>query len=119
MKWLAVLVIALWTWGTLGCGGVDRDGDGMLRIVCLGDSNTDRNFKPNVPTWCERLQARHPEWEIINRGATYAVARGCGILQACSLLAAALQLEFDVVLLAFGTNDLYGGATAEEVVVAL
>jgi len=94
----------------------DRDGDGRIRVVCLGDSNTET--PPGVaPSWCDRLAAQgseapiDPRLRVVNRGWGGSTAR-----ETASFFPARVPLRYalendapDVVLLAFGTNDVLAG----------
>ena len=40
-------------------------------LACLGDSNTasiTAPIAPLVPSWCDVLAARHPNWAVVNTG---------------------------------------------------
>jgi lysophospholipase L1-like esterase len=97
----------------------DRDRDGRITVACLGDSNTRPS--PALPrTWCERLLDHLPaeRWRVINRGEGGATAVEFG-----SLILAGEHLDYalendavDVVILAYGTNDLlFAGAAPKDV----
>jgi lysophospholipase L1-like esterase len=101
---------------------LDRDGDGVTRVACLGDSNT---FADPPPGWCDLLGETSPHWVMSNRswngmsivdfGATY----GGFVLAAAPHVDEVLSLDqADVVILAFGTNDLRQGATPQAIVEA-
>lgn len=103
----------------------DRDGDGRIRVVCLGDSNTES--PPGVaPSWCDRLGGEgaalgDPRVRVVNRGLGGATARA-----SASVLPAAVPLRYalendapDAVLLAFGTNDVLAGEDPPAVAAAL
>lgn len=98
----------------------DRNGDGVVRIVCMGDSNTEGALVPERRSWCERLAARHPGWEVQNGGVRYAQATGSGFISGWALLGMTLGSNPDAVLISLGTNDLANlGRTPEETVDAL
>jgi lysophospholipase L1-like esterase len=101
---------------------LDRDGDGVTRVACLGDSNT---FAHPGPGWCDLLGTASPHWVMSNRswngmsvidfGETY----GGFVLAAAPHVDEVLTLDHpDVVILAFGTNDLRHGATPQAIVEA-
>lgn len=121
-------------------GGVrDRNGDGRITVVCLGDSNTQIGYLFD-DTWCERLELllnRSPKpqpptrpagdpsadpvvWETLNRGWSGATAISLpSTRRAEEQLAYTLEFDAaDVVILAFGTNDLLQGVSPEDVLVA-
>jgi alpha-tubulin suppressor-like RCC1 family protein/lysophospholipase L1-like esterase len=114
----------------------DRNGDGRVTVVCLGDSNTQSGYLFEH-TWCERLdmllnRSRSPSqaavdlaadpavWETLNRGWSGATAISLpSMRRAEEQLAYALEFDApDVVILAYGTNDLLQHATPEEVLLA-
>ncbi len=117
----------------------DRNGDGRITVVCLGDSNTQRDFLLER-TWCERLntlldespKSRSPAqspadraaqpaaWETLNRGWSGATAISLpSMRRAEEQLAYTLEFDApDVVILAYGTNDFLQGATPEDVLLA-
>lgn len=107
--------VAAWDDGRLR----DRNGDGRLRVVCLGDSNTQRT-PGGPPTWCEHLGELLPEpFEVVNRGIGGATAISGSLIQAHAPLAYALENdEPDAVILAFGSNDLIAGAEVDAIVEA-
>ena len=86
-------------------------------LACLGDSNTasiTAPVAPLVPSWCDILATRHPEWTIVNTG------HSGGFVTAVALPGAvgseydafvhwdrAAPSHPDVVVLAYGTNDLF------------
>jgi lysophospholipase L1-like esterase len=112
----------------------DIDGDGVTRIACVGDSNTQSTWQGEVAGgfepdrgWCEQLEAllARPDWKTINAGlgGTRAVqdpSIAPGWSGAVHLAYALDELAPDVVILAYGTNDLSRShATPPEVVEAL
>lgn len=103
---------------------LDRNGDGHLVIACLGDSNTSSAWQDEQPGgflpdegWCEQLERLFDDdlVRIINRGlggATVTPRGGLGnpkkdeFLSGYDQLDSVLKLgDVDVVVLAFGTND--------------
>jgi len=103
----------------------DRNHDGRVVIACLGDSNTDPSWQqaidhgfPGGRGWCEQLGERFddPRVAVVNLGIGGATAIDHVLpesLEARVLFGGASQLEFvlekvpaDVVIFAFGTNDL-------------
>ena len=104
-------------------GARDVNADGVVRIVCLGDSNTD----PGVPTvdylsWCEVLQRWCPQWDIVNKRpiamgqATALPPREGRWWHARQQTQQALDLDPDVMVYAYGTNDILQGRSTEDVV---
>jgi alpha-tubulin suppressor-like RCC1 family protein/lysophospholipase L1-like esterase len=109
--------VAAWDDGRLR----DRDADGRLVVVCLGDSNTAR--RTGAPaSWCERLGGMLPgaSWQIVNRGLGGATAvPDASLLRADEPLVYALENDApDAVILAYGTNDVLADAAVEEIVAA-
>lgn len=115
----------------------DRNGDGEVVIACLGDSNTSSVWQQARPKgfseefgWCEQLVARidDPRVRSINVGAGGATIGpsqlGGDLLEQVFFegqqqLDLALFLEsVDVVLMAFGTNDVVAntGSSPEDIV---
>ncbi|MDG2305368.1 MAG: SGNH/GDSL hydrolase family protein [Candidatus Binatia bacterium] len=103
---------------------VDRNGDGEIVIACLGDSNTASTwqgvkpggFEPELG-WCEQLLARleDPRVRILNMGVGGAtvspnivsdVPADRVFFSGVGQLESVLSTDpVDVVILAFGTND--------------
>ena len=84
--------------------------NGRRTLVCLGDSNTAAE-----PSWCDMLQVLLPsaKWRIVNRGQRLALTSYPGDLprNGRSQLLASLAADTpDVVVMAFGTNDLMLGS---------
>jgi len=95
---------------------VDRNGDGKVQVLCVGDSNTDPRW--GQPKWCELIRARHPEWSVADQGQMYARARGDCILCGSALLGSGIaKTSPDVVLIALGTNDIASTHDSPEAVV--
>lgn len=111
------LEVAAWDDGRIR----DHDGDGRIAIVCVGDSNTYRD-EGAPATWCDRLpELLGPEhWSSTGRGMPGATATpGLTPIDAMQQLAYALENDApDVVILAFGTNDVARGVEADAVVAA-
>jgi lysophospholipase L1-like esterase len=84
----------------------DANGDGVFRLACLGDSNTQA---PLEPKWCEKLRdlVADPRFEVVNvaiAGAT--VVEDARVpSRASEQLQEVLPLEPDALVLSFGTND--------------
>ena len=83
----------------------DLNGDGVTRIACLGDSNTDT--RPQITgriSWCDTLGdlVAGNGWSTINGAAAGARVVDIGSLH----LATALTRDPDIVVMAYGTNDL-------------
>lgn len=88
---------------------VDRDGDGTIRLACVGDSNTAVSPTVFPGSWCRTLgkEVWHRDLEVLNHSRIGAslrsfVARKRGAV----LLEEALAERPDAVILALGTNDL-------------
>lgn len=95
----------------------DVDRDGRIVVVCLGDSNTERRGSP-PESWCDSLGELLGDrgWVTVNRGLGGATASDA------SLRPARMQLEYalandapDVVIAAFGTNDLLQDVEVERI----
>jgi len=105
------------------CSIPDADRDGTIRIACLGDSRTDAHFDPNIPSWCERLPTLRPTQKCSGKALplttrNYAVSGTEVTVVAFQQEARALAPPTaDALVVAFGVNDLYLGATVEEVIV--
>jgi lysophospholipase L1-like esterase len=112
----------------------DVDGDGVTRVACVGDSNTQSTWQGEVSGgfgpdrgWCEQLETllARPDWETINAGlgGTRAVRDASiapGWTGPVHLAYALDELAPDAVILAYGTNDLSRShARPPEVVEAL
>jgi lysophospholipase L1-like esterase len=98
----------------------DRDGDGRLRVVCVGDSNTAP--ETGLTKWCERLaDLLPPPFELVNRGLGGATATaGIPMLDGSDPLRYALESDRpDAVILALGSNDVIVGVETEAIVAAL
>jgi lysophospholipase L1-like esterase len=87
----------------------DNNGDGMLQLACVGDSNTVGNTNVWPSSWCHWVAE-----EVLNSSFTtksYSVI-GAGIESAwpdkagATLLAKALEENPDAVVFALGSNDL-------------
>ncbi len=84
----------------------DRDGDGVWRLGCLGDSNTQSSGV--LTRWCEKLAALidDPHFAVVNfssAGATAIPSENDAVSQVESALL--LEMPLDAAILAFGTND--------------
>lgn len=91
----------------------DVNGDGVFRLACLGDSNT-----VGPQRWCNRL-VDLIDFEVVNvavAGATVVTPNRLFESDASQQMAAALALDVDAVVLAFGTNDRLAGSTPEAIV---
>jgi hypothetical protein len=79
---------------------------GLCRMLAVGDSFTWGFGVEREEIWHERIEARHPDWEIVNAGvAGYATDQ-----QLLYLEERGLALRPDVVLLLFHPNDLLENA---------
>lgn len=105
--WMSGLVVALCVAVLSACRShvLDRNGDGVITVICLGDSNTAQG-KPPGPKWCEFVAQLHPDWKVINDGVAYAKAAGDCFFCGKMLLGSALIAVPDIVILALGTNDM-------------
>lgn len=116
------------TLGVLGClflsscVATDVDGDGYIRIYCLGDSNTKADWPlVGVHRWCEYAAALRPTagmglpaiWTNVS------IIGGSAWLSGTIETQAALDGHADVVVLALGTNDAGIGRTVTDVVTDL
>jgi lysophospholipase L1-like esterase len=92
-----------------------------VRILCLGDSNTEQAVAPDRQSWCERVASRHPQWQFVNGGLHFTPASGDCFLCGRTLLGTTLAMSsYDLVLIALGTNDLVNfGYSPEATVDAL
>ena len=101
-------------------GRLDRNHDGVITIACLGDSNT---FADPKPGWCDLLGEASPKWVMSNRSwngmsiIDFGESYGGFKLAAAPHVDEVLTLDHpDVVILAFGTNDLKHAAMPEAIV---
>lgn len=117
---------------------LDRNGDGRVVIACLGDSNTDSNWQyvrpqgfPPGGGWCEQLGSLlDGRATMVNLGMPGSTAAWTELAQAAEkgyYFTGETQLEHaiathcpDVVLMAFGTNDVLPryGYSPEQIVAA-
>lgn len=84
----------------------DANGDGILRLGCLGDSNTEAS--PTLTHWCEMLISLvgDPRFEVVNFAVSGATAIPTGNDASMQIEAAlAPSVHLDAAVLAFGTND--------------
>jgi len=102
--------------------GLDRNHDGVTRVACLGDSNT---AAVPYPSWCDLLGESSPGWVMSNRSAGGMTIMDFGATYGGFVLAAAPHVDEmltldkpDVVILAFGTNDLWRWAPPKKIVEA-
>lgn len=110
-RWLWVLLIVDLIVAGPGCRATplvrDRNGDGLMTVYCLGDSNSDRNWQPRVAKWCDLVAAERPTWYVVNGSFMGTRATGdcfnCGQARLAAALAA---MPIDVVMIALGTNDM-------------
>jgi alpha-tubulin suppressor-like RCC1 family protein len=102
-------------WDTGRIRDVDRDG--RIVVVCIGDSNTERSEIRPV-SWCDRLDAllTDPAWMTVNRALGGAAASDGTLRPGREQLEYALDHDApDVVIAAFGTNDLREGLPPAQV----
>jgi len=98
----------------------DRDGDGVVTVTCIGDSNTSTPNPVTLPRWCERLGALLDDatasgvtevaWKTVNRGVPATFAAVDWVNQALA------EGRPDVMIFAFGTNDLRLPRTPQQLV---
>ena len=109
----------------------DINGDGLIEVCVLGDSNTAEAYPPaprGFPGWCAQLQTERPEWVVHcewARGSAVAADFPKELTDAHPEFlqyTARWQIEesivnatCDVYVLAFGTNDLALGKTGAEI----
>ena len=93
----------------------DVNGDGQVVVACLGDSNSAFPFG----MYCEQLAVQYPDVVFVSYAVPGSRAIGGtddGLSQIAEAAAGANGPPADVVLLAFGTNDIGGGGiSASEV----
>ena len=100
-------------------------------LACLGDSNTDPGHQAFLEQtgWCELIAARYPDWTVVNYALVWstAVARCesqniyqvfCGDGPQGQMATALAQVHPDLVIAAFGTNDIVSGYSAAAVLEA-
>jgi lysophospholipase L1-like esterase len=95
-----------------------RASGGPVKIVCVGDSNTMP--APAFEKWCAKLgRELGPRFTTVDRSwwGTTAVDEGTPYAGRY-LVDGALELDPDVVILAWGTNDLLHGIAPERIVAA-
>ena len=120
---LTILLVGL----VFGCAqrrddGAVRDvtGDGVIRVVVIGDSNSDPEFR-FFPQFCEALATMRPDWDVICK-RPYALAGATVALQpvadahAWAQTTAALAEDPDALIYALGTNDIRKGTPPELIV---
>ncbi len=98
----------------------DVDRDGRIVVVCLGDSNTEQSER-RPASWCDELGGLlgDPAWQTVNRGLGGATAAPSSLRPAQDQLDYALAHDApDVVISAFGTNDLAQQIDPAEIVAA-
>lgn len=127
------------------CPNEDFNGDGTLRVMCSGDSNTDTSWTPRwdngvrMMSWCDGMAflTSGLGWRVANYGAGATTVMFPGIdgdeyktndTARVQLLQASradnLDLGFttrglpDIVVLAFGTNDLHWHAQRQFIIPA-
>jgi lysophospholipase L1-like esterase len=105
-----------------GCAGpplvTDRTGDGVIRVVVLGDSNTKAGDPRIGAVWVDQVAARYPTWEFVNHGIAGARATGKGLARGMALLGPVHRSAADLVLITLGTNDIARGDQSPEDTVA-
>jgi lysophospholipase L1-like esterase len=89
----------------------DVNGDGQVVVACLGDSNSAFPFG----MYCEQLAVQYPEIVFVSYAVPGSRAIGGtddGLSQIAEAAAGVNGPPADVVLLAFGTNDIGGGGVS-------
>ncbi|MEK7649344.1 MAG: GDSL-type esterase/lipase family protein [Patescibacteria group bacterium] len=100
----------------------DINGDGIWRIACLGDSNTQTVPPIITKKWCEHLSdtindSRVQVVNISHAGATVTHQQNNPDWQDAYLhVDLALQQNIDALVLAYGTNDHFQGRSPQEVI---
>ncbi|MEO2168639.1 MAG: SGNH/GDSL hydrolase family protein [bacterium] len=87
----------------------DHNGDGVIRLACVGDSNSVALGDIRPMSWCAALREEvwHRQFEVVNPSVVGAGLRSFHEpKRGAVLLERALSEEPDAVLLALGTNDL-------------
>jgi lysophospholipase L1-like esterase len=87
----------------------DGNGDGVIRLACVGDSNSVAVPDIRPMSWCAVLgeEVWRTDFEVVNPSVVGAGLRSLGESQrGAVLLDRALAEQPDAVLLALGTNDL-------------
>jgi lysophospholipase L1-like esterase len=115
-------------WAAIGCGepprqsGVfDLNEDGVIRVVVVGDSNSDPDFGYER-RFCEALAVLRPQWDVIckrpyaHAGATVTLSPSP---HAYTQTQAAMDEDPDAVVFALGTNDVRRGRSPELIVTTL
>ena len=94
----------------------DRNGDGRIVVVCVGDSNTDDSQSPpDHKMWCTRF-ARPRKWLVINVARARAGAEPAASFNGPAQLHRGLAARPDAVAIALGTNDIQVGRTVAQVI---
>jgi lysophospholipase L1-like esterase len=116
MQKLRLLTATLALTCTLAGCLIDANQDGTLVVACLGDSNTWDDGGAG-PKWCEFLQEQQPTLKVIEGGTILTeptLTENIGIVGAAACdagmgelaIAEAMVPPPDIVIAAFGTNDL-------------
>ena len=98
-------------------GFADLDGDGVYRLGCVGDSNT--SLVSGLKKWCEIIRDgfSDPDFAVINvavNGAT--VNPNLRFTSDATMqMAEVLSQAPDLLVLAFGTNDVFQGRTPQQI----
>lgn len=125
-KMLKHSILSLLTLVLSGCIDaplMDYTGDGIIRIVVFGDSNSEPGWQP-FPNWCEKLSQQVPEdWDVIceapyAKGGATAIKSGepyRAYLDWQVTKALESGIEFDAAIFAYGTNDMIFPATTDDI----
>lgn len=113
----ALLLLLLVAAACRSAAPADRNGDGVVRVVCLGDSNSALGDPRVGDTWCEYAAARFPDWQFVNQGRGFARVMGNTMLWGKALLQHVWRVQPDILLIALGTNDLLSAEQAPQQVV--
>ena len=98
-------------------GFADLDGDGVYRLGCVGDSNT--SLVSGLKKWCEIIRDgfSDPDFAVINvavNGAT--VNPNLRFTSDATMqMAEVLSQAPDLLVLAFGTHDVFQGRTPQQI----
>jgi len=120
---LAILAIVFLTGCRSSCPIPDADGDGTIRIACLGDSRTDAHFDPNIPRWCERLPNLRPTQRCGSKSLPLVTKNVAVSGVQVTVVAFRQETEAlsdppaDALVVAFGINDVSNGKIVEELIV--
>ena len=119
MTKLTLCAFVLCGWLT-GCNLVDWDGDGVRTLACLGDSNTAHALDGMPTSWCDRLSAALPK-DVVVFNFAWGGSTATGVTWVPDLamqLTWALAAHADVIVTAFGSNDIIHGVPPDRIIAA-